>query len=514
MVIYAHEDFTKYDRPKAADLRNGLDDVKVYLEKYYLGTQRLVEVLRLLEAQFDQHLHIMGPGPFQDRNEQALSKCDPTSSLWLLVDHGTSDVPRHRGDDQYLICYEQQYKNETPLHIFDENKPAWIDHTTIPHTLMGSMLNITAPWWPKNKPPVIGDPFAGTGTTWLEAAKCGVMAECSDLLPIADQLCRDNARFFCLSIKELKSLSKDLKEAEDVGLSAFVVPNEYQTRPSRPHMAKKWLLSIQAELGKQSPGEVLSKEVERKLREEDDILYRMLFYIGLRTGRRHVASFIRQSEDWEGAYKLESAELRAQINDLSDLYKSMNDSTRVSGEVQQFIGQYSYGVCLPIVDWLLEHRPAPVRGGIDVRSFPKESCDVIITDPPYGFNADMQPKDLAELFQATIGVVLDALKENGQLVIALPDWSHTGKELPFFVLKEMFTQQLILAVSDRNMEIIGINYSLPPPSSLLRPPYYWESARALRRAILHFRFRRLEDTKTGKQHIKNDAEAVFPSETK
>ena len=497
-VIYTHEDFTKHDRSKAAELQNGLDDLKIFVEKYYIGTERLVSVLRDLETRYDGRLHVMEAGPFHKVNQEARTECDPHSSLWLLVDHGVKDIARLRTDDQYLICYHQTYYNESPLHIFDENKPAWIDHTTIPHTLMGAMMNLTAPWWPKDRKPVVGDPFVGTGTTWLEAAKYNLPARCSDLLRVADLLCEDNARFFCLSTVELQKLSHEMEEAEKISMSRFIAPEVIRQRNSRAYEAKKWLFDMQALLRKQQPGELLSKDVEAKLRKQSDILYRMLLYVALRTGRRHLASFIRESEDWEEAYKIESSGLRKQVDELIDLYTRMADS-RKEKDVLLFSGEYSYSACPNILDVLSRRNSESVAGGTDVKKFKKKSCDVIITDPPYGFNTDMRPEMLAKLLQKTIGIVLDALKDEGQLVIALPDWSHTGRELPFFILKEMFTQQLLSAASARNMEIVGDNRSLPPPSWLLKPPYYWESARALRRSILHFRFQRAKTGKKPKQ---------------
>ena len=490
LVIYAHEDFTKHDRSKAAELINGLDDVKIFIEKYYIGNQRLVEVLSNIESRFQNQLHLLEPGPFHEINQKARQDCDPNRTLWLVIDHGICDVKRLKSDDQYLICYEQLYFNDNPLHIFDENKPAWIDHTTIPHTLMGAMLNITSPWWPDDRVPIIGDPFVGTGTAWLEATKCGLETNCSDLLPIADILCQDNAWFLSRSAKELSKLSEGINEAEKISLTTLLLPQFSRKRPTRAFLAKRWLAEILKLIPDEPSGELVTTSVAEELRKQSDILHRILFYIALRTRRRHTASFMRLSEDWEEAYRMESTGLVRQIEALIETYVRMSEGKKQSNSVILFPGDYSQSVCLSIVDRLVSNDTSPVRAGADVRNFARRSCDIIITDPPYGFNADIAPSKLASLLQETIGIILDALVDDAQLVIALPDWSHIGRELPFFVLKEMFTQQVILAASQRNMEIIGSNYGVPPPGWLCRPPYYWESARALRRAILHFRFHR------------------------
>ena len=130
LVVYAHEDFTRHDRRFAGELKDGLDDVKLHAEKYYIGKDSLVQTLKDLSA--DPHLgsrlDIVEPAHY----EKGGSLGD-LPVIWLLVDHRPAGEIRTRSDEQYYILYEQQYRNENVFHLFDENKPAWNDHTTIPH---------------------------------------------------------------------------------------------------------------------------------------------------------------------------------------------------------------------------------------------------------------------------------------------------------------------------------------------------------------------------------------------
>jgi tRNA G10 N-methylase Trm11 len=50
-------------------------------------------------------------------------------------------------------------------------------------------------------------------------------------------------------------------------------------------------------------------------------------------------------------------------------------------------------------------------------------CDLIICDPPYGLNAEHDTEGLARLYQTVLERIVQALRDGGQLVLAVPDWS-------------------------------------------------------------------------------------------
>lgn len=182
-TVYSHEDYTKYDRHKESVLRSGLDDVKVYVDKYWMGKERLVSVIREMERKFKDHLVIPPPGEYKQTHNEA-QNINREKTLWLIVDHSIDETDyRNSGQERYYICYEQKYVNENPFHIFDDDKPAWIADITMPHTLTGAMINITKPWWDTSEIVRLADPFGGTATTWFEALKFAdkkVICECSD----------------------------------------------------------------------------------------------------------------------------------------------------------------------------------------------------------------------------------------------------------------------------------------------------------------------------------------------
>jgi len=165
---------------------------------------------------------------------------DQTRTIWLIVDRAIDQGAASEGNMFFYICYDQRYYNDNPFHLFDENKPAWIAHTTIPHTLTGAMINITRPYWPIRGKVVLADPFAGTGTTWLETLKDdNITVDCGDIEPIAPLLAADNACFFSSTPKELDRYIKSLEEVlrdEFDPLSNSVVATAYRNATT---MAKK-----------------------------------------------------------------------------------------------------------------------------------------------------------------------------------------------------------------------------------------------------------------------------------
>jgi hypothetical protein len=117
-------------------------------------------------------------------------------------------------------------------------------------------------------------------------------------------------------------------------------------------------------------------------------------------------------------------------------------------------------------------------------------CDLIITDPPYGFNTNDDNTKLARLYADAIDTMICALRPEGQLVIAVPAWSYTGRHLPEYTRHDFITHQVLVAARKFNREVIHTASQTPSAAGSLEAPYYWESEKALRRLVLHFRFRR------------------------
>ena len=145
----------------------------MYIEKFYMGSEPLSNVIKNLIKEFENKLVVPQPGDFI-KAQKEISKTtgiDKTHAIWLIVDRNIRNKELQPGDDRFFICYDQIVKNNNPLHYFNEEKPAWISSTTIPHDLAGALINITMPFWANGKTISLADPFVGTGTIFLESLK-------------------------------------------------------------------------------------------------------------------------------------------------------------------------------------------------------------------------------------------------------------------------------------------------------------------------------------------------------
>jgi tRNA G10 N-methylase Trm11 len=561
--VYAHEDFTKLDRGREEYLRDGLDDVKIYLEKYYVGSERLVDVLREMRSleRFKNRLLIPEPGdykavlggkrgittnaphlhpdydPSSVKYDEAAAEVDPSKTLWLLVDYAIGEPANHRGDDRYYICYEQRYLNENPFHLFDENKPAWIAPTTIPHTLLAAMINITGlSRSPDGDQIVLADPFVGTGTTWLEACKLlpGIEQHCTDKAPIAPVLARDNLAFFSSDYQGLMNYWKELKEY-DIPRTPRL-DDSWQGRARNAHdkaiiFFDKLLDLAREELakGQDQSDSLKQKDLIEKIlyclqtQENLDEFERMesgakiFFYLSLRTVQLGIAERER-GEGWESTYSRQVARMLIPTAKLIDLRKREADTGTPMGSFSLIQGYYSKSCTISqkVLAELHEQITAnntqwPAIQICDateekIYSLKPNTCNLIITDPPYGFNTDDDAKDLAGVYDTVLRKMIEALRpEEGHLVLCLLDRSFTGRRSLSFTRKEIIIQQ-VLSIAEHlkpRREVIVQASAVPHHRALFRPPYYWESERALRRAILHFTFRAVsQKTRTPQRETK------------
>lgn len=510
-TVYAHEDFRQYDAPYAQSLANGPEDLRIHLEKYYMDKVRLVSVVNRIRLEFSDKFFVPNPRYFREENTEFRKDpgSDGSKTVWLVADSRIDDHDYSKGIGKYYICYEQLYKNENQFQsLFDENKPAWIAPITIPHTLIASMINIALP--AKAPGLKLVDPFLGTGTTWLEASKYPrIRPSGSDSSPSTIMLVEDNLRFFTASPRQLREFQMIItglvRELDPKTIHLPVSCQQFRTDDfMQANLGRiRWLREeffacFEEQIDIDIHSFDISQSTVSRLHEGAELLDRLLFYLSLRVFLKNIGAYHRRtshdSDDAEAFWNQNIKtpyikELELFLHQIERLIKLKNQSDVSPNNKEGYTvynGRYSRATAI-------NFRRLRRLGVKSIRIGRAEEIigpfDLIITDPPYGFNTNEDLSDLAAVYTDFLRASLESLKDNGQIVICLPEISHTGRKSPFFTHKEVFTKQLLSIAEDLGLEVVLPGKIVPNPKNLYSPPYYWESERALRRTILHFRVR-------------------------
>lgn len=500
LTVFSHEDFVESDREYTAALRDGLDDVKIYLDKFYLGATPLALALNELANRERSRLVVTAPGNHREGYEQALREnpeTDTGHTLFLITDHSAPVGPvGFRGDRQFLILYDQQFRNRNPFQIFgDENKPAWLAPVTIPHSLAAAMINITRPWRGAD-PLVVCDPFVGGGTTFLELLKfTHVEPECSDWNPLSPLVTDDNLQFVRLPLGALQTFRHDLSVIVEDPTLAFDVP-DMPAEGSSVRALVDVLGWARALLPDYSDGstQVQLNALRNKL-EERDVVDRMWFYLLLKARARHLVGIRRGAKGWGTALAREARIFARQLDSFIDWRtRSEDHQHHVSHGREQrtilFDSRYSRACGIDVLNHVTLDKNEWTRDVRNLGGALKGAIDVVVADPPYGLNAHVDPISLAGLYRAAFRQMILCLRDPGQLVIALPDQSFSGRSTPSFTHKEACIRLILAIAEEEGRQAITLAEAYPTGSRSLAPPYYWESDRALRRAILHFQIGR------------------------
>lgn len=518
-VVFCHEDFTRYDATHAYPVPGSFTDLRLYIEKIFLGQKPLVDVLQAMRNRFSSELVVPPPGDYREEHQELRhnGRVDLTHTLCLVVDSSIArENFRHKGPDRYLICYDQRFANDNPFFYFDENKPGWLSHTTMPHTLTAAMINITQPGWPEGTVR-IGDVFAGAGTTWLEAGKCrNAKVICSDIHLLSQLATRDNAEFFAMNDKQLDELLTLFSGIENAPIQPPpLYESETRARQRMQYddallLFAQYLDSQTAEPGAQRLGEILMS-LEGKSFE-----CRLLFYLLLKTELRHHAGLTRDAREWGAFFQKEVGLLRDQVTTLLHLRRHSEEIPHDCEQCYSIrVGQYSNNCTISTAQLRQIARCDESQGVVSIRDATAKrtradaGClDVVITDPPYGFNTNEEARELSWVYTRSIRNMLGMLNKGGQLVLSVPERSHSGRIVAAFTNKRWVTQQILAEAERQDLEAIVPARVVPQPGKLFRPPFYWESEKALGRWILHFAFRRRSSESTGKDDSQHERENV------
>lgn len=503
IVPYSHEAFSGQDKGSPF-LKGGLDDLKLNMAKMYVGSDPLEaalhEVANLVEETGLKCQLALSNDYRTDLQEfhDQLSPHD-VRSWFMIIDSDVNSRQRFPMDKKYFVFYEQLFANRSRYQWFDENKPAWVSHTTLPHSLASAMINLTRPFWRHNRPIRLCDPFGGSGTVYFEAQKhIGVTLRSSDLAPASAVIAKDNVDLFSLQpsaltalIAEMKILCKAISEGigfnpNPSGASALKIKAAYVAATKIIHSGDGDCLSApQAawdEYLTSSAGSSLTK--------------RVLFYCCLKGLIRHKYAVESGIEAESKAIAVETDVLIQSLERLSSTISAptlekFHQRSLFSGKLSRIRvinDSYSVGVrqdppSTQTTD-LFGNQEFLVMNVLDL---PKNSIDLIVADPPYGFNTEEEILKMATLFRATSDTFIDAISdEGGQIILAVPEVSFTGRPIPAVASRSFVVDQIIRSAMRLGRRLYRPTLPTPGPSSRFEAPYYWYSEKALKRAILHF----------------------------
>jgi len=399
--------------------------------------------------------------------------------------------------------------------------------------------------------PVIVDPFCGTGTVLFDAAvrtdKAKIIGfDRSAMSPI---LVRDNLRFFALSDVELTQqvsglnsiagfLGSDNSSRHLLDRICRMKTDEFPTTPEdqfafcvrllliEMRQTGKFDLSIisDASVSKLS-NTGFSSELKQKFQAESIPLFgRELFYVLWRSLLMNTFSVRREARRPDSITRIFAEEIRRTLKEFSDFESaSRRDSLDKPGSNNEFCerrGTYSReggirpGLLADISAKFCRELDAGHNGGhknpddidanflpalgagiyvfnvldsIEVLSKLKDSVDIVITDPPYGFNTlTSEGTEMINLYARLAPTLVDCLRPWGQLLIALPAFAKNGRQIPFYQTRDSFVRQIINHVEVKGRNVIRFAESVPGAREFFRLPWYWGTNNTIERRILHF----------------------------
>jgi Putative RNA methylase family UPF0020 len=465
-------------------LRDGHDELKIHVEKFYMGGNQLSKVLSDLEIKYKDQLIVNSNGlsEISESKDRNLKK-----SLCLLIDNAINFSSLEKGEKQYFICYEQLYKNTNPFYVFKEDKPAKSAPVTIPNTLLGAMINIAEPF--SIKCCKLMDPFAGTGTTYFEAIKYESIERIQfyDNDKFCKFLFEDNIKFFKCKIEDLKQHTEDL-----IQYVKFLELSSRDREDERYEIYNSVIEFIEENIDDIERFRI-SDETHRFL-SGIGFLGRLIFYVRLRViWKYYVKPYGNRKEDLDDFCIREIEFLINQIEKFVNIKHACKNSQAEDDRILVFQGKKYYSECCMIdFDKILSSNKYVYTTEDACNIEGSREYNIIVTDPPYGFNVDINPKKLADIYANVLERMIKLLVNNGQLIISLPNRSYNGQNLYFFCQKDFIIRQVLSIAKKCDKEVVFPAYSLPHQNALFRPPYYWNSSHTLSRSILHFRFRDLK----------------------
>lgn len=486
--------------------------------------------------------------------------CDSDVTVWVINDFSvidySHDTVARKGDEAYMVVYAQFFINNNQFNLFKERKPAWYASVTLPHTLSAAAINIARSSWTKNNEAskIILDPFCGTGTTLIDSA---IRIPNSKIIGFdkeksVPQIILDNWIFFSKDYYKLKKVHDRFKlttdwledEANKIEFKNLIADAFNNGETDYPKVPNK---NSEIEVLKYAV-KVIGKEVnlagsEKKgnhtnsykniidngfsnefinILESDQLSITHRFFIYAIWRAFSLGTFATRYENGpylnilieefkkitaEYQYLMKTLKPPQKRKKKNQVFKERIDSYSKAG----FISPEYIRKIMPNVDEnSLKNGNnskfiVPANEGVHVflvddsitalEKF-NEKVDLIITDPPYGFNtSEGGESNLQDLFDKLIPVCITKLKKGGQLILILPALAKNGRQIPFYETHAAIVRQILCSSrmssrsqkkKNKQFDLVQINETFPGDRKLFEYPLYWNSATVLERRIVRF----------------------------
>ena len=492
-------------------------------------------------------------------SELQLVKDEPKiPSAFLFVDRPIDGAEATKSTQRYFVCFIQEFRNAHQLFEIDESKPGWTQPVTLPHTLSAAMYNIARGELRKASRSIsILDPFFGCGTTYFEAARRRekITFHAFDLYDPNRIAFETNCEFLSLTPEKKEKLAQDI-----ASLIAPVTPEAAWSdqRAAIENVRKSGDYSLHSNIGiplarlrterKKSNDIDFVQKFQMAVAVAEDLFGSALDEVdrqGWSFGAlRNISSFTFPPDAIEQLRLLSFEERllffvcwKSFISNLYQFYAAKGNRHEVItqvvlgelGKLHFRIGRLlliekptlvesreSFDLARGMYSIKTRSRFLPHDDRIqyeiaDIRDLAKkykskrkndgkkdlEKYDIVISDPPYGFNVSIHDKDLTipEIYTSFIDLSLRAVKNGGQVIFCVPVQPMNGQPLPFYMTADFIVKQFLLSARNANKKlrvpvsgplVAGQTSGIASAADQFLTPYYWESERALRRAVVHF----------------------------
>ncbi|MEM7705742.1 MAG: hypothetical protein AAF358_09340 [Pseudomonadota bacterium] len=157
---------------------------------------------------------------------------------------------------------------------------------------------------------------------------------------------------------------------------------------------------------------------------------------------------------------------------------SPQDSCEAENIIREFVSSPESGILY-----------VSVEDSLDVLARMKQFADLIIGDPPYGFNtSEGGNAGMIDLFSKLFPTLIDATKDGGEVAAAIPLQARHGRQFPYFQTNEFIEDQIMRFLADTGR---AARWAAAPfgavNSSQGFGHAYWSSASALVRGVLNIK---------------------------